>query len=202
MTKACSICKKPWESEQYKTCDKCRTYSQEWRKANVERARETKRVYHIAHREEITKRVREWQDANPEKVRENEATRRKRDPDRIKQWCQNNKERHSQNIKKWIDTHPTEVKVIQHRRRARKKGNGGSFTADEINGLFEKQEGFCFYCGELLYASFNRNLHIEHKIPLSRGGTSDISNIVLSCAKCNHSKGTKTDEEFLDTQRA
>jgi hypothetical protein len=84
-----------------------------------------------------------------------------------------------------------------HNYRARKKGNGGTFTFKELNELFEQQEGFCYYCGELLYASFDREIHIEHKIPISRGGSNDITNIVLSCAKCNLSKGAKTDVEFL-----
>jgi 5-methylcytosine-specific restriction endonuclease McrA len=34
--------------------------------------------------------------------------------------------------------------------------------------------------------------------PISRGGTNNIENITLSCAKCNLSKGAKTVEEFLE----
>jgi 5-methylcytosine-specific restriction endonuclease McrA len=54
----------------------------------------------------------------------------------------------------------------------------------------------CFYCNE----SFPLNEHeIEHKIPLSRGGTNLISNLVDSCKKCNRIKGDRTAQEFLRT---
>ena len=90
----------------------------------------------------------------------------------------------------------------KHTYRARKQGNGGTFTFEELNELFEQQEGFCAYCGELLYSSFDKDVHVEHKLPVSRGGTSYISNIVLSCSKCNWEKGTKTHEEFLQARNA
>jgi len=84
-----------------------------------------------------------------------------------------------------------------HTRRAKVNGNGGSYTRKEISDLFEQQEGFCYYCGKLLYSSFDRRIHIEHKVPIFRGGSNNIENIALSCARCNHKKGTKTDTEFL-----
>lgn len=40
------------------------------------------------------------------------------------------------------------------------------------------------------------NFHIDHRIPLSRGGAHDPSNIVLACASCNLSKHDKMPWEF------
>ena len=93
--------------------------------------------------------------------------------------------------------YPEHVKVANHNCRARKKENGGTFTFRELNEQFERQEGFCYYCGKLLYASFESAVHVDHKTPLARGGSNDISNIALSCAACNLKKHTKTAEEFL-----
>jgi hypothetical protein len=42
---------------------------------------------------------------------------------------------------------------------------------------------WCFYCGE------KPGSQREHKTPLSRGGSNDLSNIVRSCRKCNLKKG-------------
>lgn len=33
--------------------------------------------------------------------------------------------------------------------------------------------------------------HVDHIVPLHRGGTNDCSNLTLSCASCNSRKGSK-----------
>ena len=102
----------------------------------------------------------------------------------------------------WWKAHPQQYKIKLHNYRARKRGNGGKLPHNAEAILFEQQEGFCYYCGELLYSSFVDYFHLEHKTPVSRGGSSDISNIVLSCATCNYKKGTKTHEEYLQSRNA
>ena len=104
-------------------------------------------------------------------------------------------------VRDWSKVHSEQRRINEHNRRARISGNGGTFTFKELNALFEQQEGFCFYCGELLYSSFDKDIHIEHKIPISRGGVNDASNIVLSCASCNMKKHTMTHEEFMTVTR-
>ena len=61
--------------------------------------------------------------------------------------------------------------------------------------LFKAQKGKCFYCGfECKYPS---DMIGEHKVPLSRGGTNDKENYVLSCYVCDITKGNKTADEFI-----
>lgn len=38
--------------------------------------------------------------------------------------------------------------------------------------------------------------HLEHKTPLSRGGTNIKTNLAIACQKCNCRKHTKTEEEY------
>lgn len=56
-------------------------------------------------------------------------------------------------------------------------------------------KGGCANCGT------TEALQIDHKIPVSRGGTSDIENLQPLCARCNILKGTKTMEEFQNDRR-
>ena len=60
--------------------------------------------------------------------------------------------------------------------------------------LFKMQDGKCMYCGLKVEID---NLHVDLKVPLSRGGTSRISNKQLICSECYRRKGEATDEEFL-----
>ncbi|MFZ5649464.1 MAG: HNH endonuclease [Bacillota bacterium] len=55
----------------------------------------------------------------------------------------------------------------------------------------EKRGRECAYCGKT-----GVPLEVEHIIPKSRGGTDRITNLALSCEKCNREKGSLTAEEF------
>ena len=52
----------------------------------------------------------------------------------------------------------------------------------------------CYYCEQTIPVGES---HLEHKRPISRGGTNSRRNLVLSCARCNLKKGKKTHEEFF-----
>jgi len=38
---------------------------------------------------------------------------------------------------------------------------------------------------------------LDHLMPRSKGGSSKIDNLVLSCGKCNHQKNDKTEGEYI-----
>lgn len=63
---------------------------------------------------------------------------------------------------------------------------------DVLNKILEKYNYKCAYCKK----DCSNKYEIDHKIPLSKGGTNDISNLALSCSHCNRSKRDKTDIEF------
>lgn len=81
--------------------------------------------------------------------------------------------------------------VSEQRRRARKRGNGGTFTSAEWRDKCALLGNVCIYCGEA------KPLTIDHKVPLSRGGTNDITNIVPACRDCNLTKRAMTAYEFI-----
>ena len=60
--------------------------------------------------------------------------------------------------------------------------------------LVEKYGWSCYYCGREL---FPQNATIDHKVPLSRGGTEKIGNKVLACKRCNGKKKSMDEKEFL-----
>lgn len=92
----------------------------------------------------------------------------------------------------WKKANPEKVKVDIHRRRARERAAEGSHTADELKALFQRQRGRCAYCSK----SIRNGYHVDHIIPLARGGSNWISNIALACAKCNLTKSATDPIEF------
>jgi 5-methylcytosine-specific restriction endonuclease McrA len=79
-----------------------------------------------------------------------------------------------------------------HNRRARQKGADGVHTAAEWRDKLAAFNGRCAYCGG---AGDTK----DHVVPLTRGGTNYIDNIVPACRSCNSSKGRKTLEEWIAT---
>ncbi len=57
--------------------------------------------------------------------------------------------------------------------------------------LLEKWVRLCVYCKRK-----DIPLEVEHIIPKSRGGSNRVSNLTVSCRKCNQKKGSRTGEEF------
>lgn len=54
--------------------------------------------------------------------------------------------------------------------------------------------GTCVYCG-----SESDEMHKDHLIPQSRGGSDEIENCISACAECNMNKSDKTPSEWRST---
>ena len=79
-------------------------------------------------------------------------------------------------------------KAAKHNRRIQ---GGSQLTGAVIRDVVEASNGVCPYCGK----SFKEG-HMDHIVPLSRGGTNDRDNLAYVCASCNLHKHTMTVEEF------
>ncbi|MDJ0735247.1 MAG: HNH endonuclease [Nostocaceae cyanobacterium] len=59
--------------------------------------------------------------------------------------------------------------------------------------VFQRDKYQCQSCGK---TDLETNLSIDHIIPLSRGGSNDISNLQTLCFNCNQKKTDKIDSRF------
>lgn len=69
------------------------------------------------------------------------------------------------------------------------------FTQEERAEIYRKTKGYCYLCGD--FVDYN-NFEVEHKIPLSKGGTNDIDNLFCSCHVCNSIKQDIYPEDFME----
>lgn len=90
----------------------------------------------------------------------------------------------------WAGRDRNLAKPKSARRRARLAAVVGSYTAQEWLALVAFWSNTCAYCG------MSGPLEADHRIPLCRGGTNYISNILPACRSCNRSKGAKTEDEY------
>jgi len=86
---------------------------------------------------------------------------------------------------------------IERNKSAKRRSANGKLPSNIIELLLEKQNGMCACCGLPLSGSF----HLDHIMPLARGGSNTEDNVHLLLPKCNQQKYTLTFEEFLRARR-
>ena len=57
--------------------------------------------------------------------------------------------------------------------------------------VFRRDDYVCVYCGQR-----GGDLECDHVVPVIKGGSNEMGNLVTSCAPCNRSKRDKTLEEW------
>lgn len=93
----------------------------------------------------------------------------------------------------WFNRNKEYAKKIKSERRAREYNAPGSHTENDIRLIYESQRGRCWYCQKEIAIN---NMHIDHRVPLSRGGSNDPDNLVATCAHCNLSKNNRLPHEW------
>jgi len=72
-----------------------------------------------------------------------------------------------------------------------------SLTATEkeelLYELWLEQDRKCYYCGIKIQL---KHCELDHKVPVSRGGSDTKKNMVAACHNCNKEKGNKTVAEY------
>lgn len=148
-----------------------------------------RRSYREANKNRISEWGREYRKANKEQIRAYYEANRDRLSEYDRMYYKANKDRISERRRMYRQTeHGRQVRcAIQHHRRALKAGNGGSYTTSELEAVKKAAGGRCWLCGKKLKGKY----HVDHFIPLSKGGTNDAGNLRIVCPKCNFSKHDK-----------
>lgn len=150
-------------------------------------------LYEINKRKGRAERTKEWRKNNPDLVKEQNKRSREN-------WVASGKEKEYLNrddIKeknhfyeeRWRKNNPLKKRLINRRRKSDIR-----IDHEELEKRLNMFNGCC-YCGQ------QKQLTIEHLVPVSRMGTDAIYNLFGACPRCNSSKGNKSFLEWYRQQK-
>lgn len=164
---------------------KCLECGKAYRQQNAERIATRQHTYHVKNRERLTasSRIRKvrWRLNNPDRHREQ---RRQTYARHAAEYA----ERQRPYKREWARRNKDKQLASFHRRRARLRGNGGSYSAAEWRALCDQYDHRCLACGR---PEPEIQLTVDHVLPIYRGGSGAIDNIQPLCKPCNSSKGAR-----------
>ena len=137
--------------------------------------RDCGRAYYLRSRERILQKRAEYREANRATLAANQAAYRASHPEAFRRWYQEN---------------PGRVWVNVYRDRCRRLGIEPAiedFTKDDVVAAYGDH---CAYCAT---GEFE---HLDHYVPVSKGGHHTLANVRPSCAACNKSKADKMPERW------
>ena len=147
----------------------------------------------------LRERYKDYRKANKEKIRIKTNEYRKNNPEWTSRIKKNDYKKHKESrlatVKNYRKNNPDKCNKLTKEkyaiknaiRRAREQNADGSYTSEDIQRIYSQQKGRCLYC----LNKVSNKYHIDHIVPLSRGGTNSPDNICISCQSCNLSKGSK-----------
>jgi HNH endonuclease len=174
----------------------------------AKKARQIKasKAYRLANKEKIKARQREYGIKNRDSLRENSRRYRAKDPKKYAakrhEYYIKNKKRIDETRKEWLASKPNYRAEVDRRRRARKANNGyESYTTEQVLELYGDA---CYICNEAIdltaerrpgRAGWEGGLHIDHFIPISKGGPDTIDNVRPTHGRCNLQKQANMPEK-------
>jgi 5-methylcytosine-specific restriction endonuclease McrA len=138
----------------------------------AERQAEEKRIAHVLAIEALRARRKAWDESHPEDVAQREERRRA--------------------------TRTMERSAYKRRRRARIRNAEGRHGVKDVRLQIAAQTPkggqhvICWWCDREIKGQY----HVDHRVPLARGGGDGPGNIVIACPRCNTAKRDRLPEEF------
>lgn len=174
--------KKMRETEHYKKRMKM------WREQNEEKIIE----YRNKPKNKINKKI---SDKKYYKRRRKNKSLVQKDRARLGKYRKEHPEKKKKAYKKYLNSEKGKMNYRFHnqRRLALLRKQSFEINNKDIEKIYER-DSVCVYCES------NNRLEIDHVIALSCGGDTTVDNLVISCKKCNCSKGNKEVTEWCQTK--
>lgn len=152
--------------------------AQRWNAANPERVKAT-RVRNAESRKAANRR--QWQE------RKNDPAVREAARERARKWRETNRERHRAYSTQWQQDNREQYRRNMRDSMRRRRVGRDDLAAEYADVL---RGDPCSYCEAPCE-------HIDHIVPVAKGGPNDWSNLTAACTACNSQKRTISMLEFM-----
>jgi hypothetical protein len=167
--------------------------------------RKYSRNFYERNRDKMRRQNADWAAANPEKAAEYRAAWKRRNPEKVKAW-RPAREKATRAQAEWRRKNPELAQAALSRyrernrdlladrarlRRATKVAPEAEFISREA--VWERDRGICYLCEA---ACDPADWHLDHVVPLARGGSHVYNNVAVTHPGCNLSKGTRLLSEW------
>ena len=98
-----------------------------------------------------------------------------------KEWARKNRASRRESLRKWQRSEKGRAWLAIN--QAKRRGAPGKASRTQLLARIDYYGGCCYLCREAPWE------HVDHVIPLARGGTNWPANLRPACASCNLSKG-------------
>jgi len=99
----------------------------------------------------------------------------------------------NERAKAWTKRNPEKRRAISHNyAHKRRNWTVAGISSADLAEWTAAQKKVCYWCGTKCAKLF----HIDHYVPLSKGGAHEAHNLVIACAPCNLKKNAKDPFDF------
>lgn len=161
--------------------------------------REYAKRYQQQNKERLAAKSKRWRETNAVSLKAKKSAYAKR-PDVAAKMVERNRARRHANPErangysaKWRKNNPEKRRASSKQNKAKRKQVVGSCSMTQWIAKCEYFGWRCYLCRIALTPDIT---HMDHRKPLSRGGTHWPANLAPACKSCNLSKSNKTEAEY------
>ena len=200
----CKACQKQYLNSYYiKNKERHNTQTRDWTANNKDFVKEYNRDYYENNKESYKEKCKEYKANNSERIYARQREWYLKNRDRLLQKASTYRENNKEKIAQWKQSDKAKLSYLRSnnkRRILKKMTSDGTIPAairhpltEELQGLLNKQKNKCYLCKTEL----DKSKQLDHWIPLSKGGTDTISNVVWLCRLCNQRKHASVPKTLL-----